>query len=94
MFVVLVIQHAKRMPVLYRQLFCFTHKHLEFVKICIENKVCVLTFSTIFFSETLLILRRNEKDVIIDILKSPGKVPLFFSDCKELEFSQNISETC
>jgi len=39
-----------------------------------------------------LILRRNENDVIIDILKSPCTVPLFFSDLRNLNFLSRFSK--
>jgi len=42
----------------------------------IEHKMCVLIFSTKFFSKTLLILRRTEL-YIRTVHKSPSEVPVF-----------------
>ena len=39
-----------------------------------EHKMCVLIFCTIFVSETFLILRRTERDVIKNVYWSSCKV--------------------
>ena len=43
----------------------------------IERKLCVFIFSTTFFSDTFLILRRIERD-IISVHRSSCKVPVIF----------------
>jgi hypothetical protein len=46
------------------------------------HKKCVLVFSTTF-SETFLILRRNERDTIKMFMGLHVKYPLFLSDFNE-----------
>ena len=81
----LVIQHAKRMrrillsPVAYLALPHFPtlhHKRHNFseTKKNIEHKVCVLIFST-NLSASVLILRKTERDIIINVHTSSCKVP-------------------
>jgi len=41
-----------------------------------EHKICVLIFSTTFFSETLLILRKTERDIIVMCIGLHVKYPL------------------
>ena len=49
-----------------------------------EHKMCVLIFSTSFFSsETFLILRINERDMIKNVYCLRVKYPLFLSDFNE-----------
>ena len=43
-------------------------------------------------SETVLILRRTERVIIIKVYWSPLKYPLFFYDLKKIEFSIYILE--
>jgi hypothetical protein len=52
-----------------------SHKRHDFRKKVIEHKMCVLTFSTIL-SETLLILRRIQRDIIINIHRSSCTLPV------------------
>ena len=84
MSVALVIQHAKRMrriilssvacPVL--PYFCtLSHKRHDFRKNVTEHKKCVW-FSIQIFSEAFIILRRNERDIIINVRRSSCKVPV------------------
>ena len=48
----------------------------------IEQKMCVVIFPNIIL-ETFLILRRIRRVVIINVHRSPRKVPLFLSDFDE-----------
>jgi hypothetical protein len=82
--VALDIQHAKGMhritlsPVDCPALPYFStlsHKRHDFMKKVIEHKMCVLILSTIL-SKTFLILRRNERDMVINIHMSSCKVPV------------------
>ena len=50
----------------------------DFHKQVTEHKMCFLIFSTIL-SETFLILRRNERDVIKNLCWSSCEAPLFLS---------------
>jgi hypothetical protein len=56
-----------------------SHKRHDFRKKVIEQKMCVLIFSTTF-SETFLILRRLKRDIIIGLYV---KYPLFLSHFNE-----------
>jgi hypothetical protein len=51
----------------------FFHKLHDFQKEFIDHKVCVW-FSLQLFSERFLILRRNERDIIINVNRSSCKV--------------------
>ena len=53
--------------------------------------MCVLTFST-NLSETFLIVRRTERDVIKKYIGLHVSYPLFLSYLKNLEFSRQIFE--
>jgi hypothetical protein len=86
--VALVIQHAKRMRrIILSSVACLavpyfptlSHKRHDFRKNVIEHKMCVLIFSTIL-SETFLIVRRIQRDIIINVHRSLCKVPLLLSD--------------
>ena len=66
-FVTLVTQHAMRMRHIVncglRRLYSICQHYLIKARLSenvFEHKMCVLIFSTTFFSETFLILRRNE----------------------------------
>jgi hypothetical protein len=81
-FVALVIQHAMHMHhIVIRGLphsAIFFHIILHMAryskKKVIENKMC-FDFLYIFFSETLLILRRTDRDMIKTVYWSSYKVP-------------------
>ena len=45
--------------------------------------ICVFWFFSTTFTETFLILRRAEQDIIINVHMSSCKVPLFLSDFNE-----------
>jgi len=47
------------------------------------NIKCVIWFSLQFLSETFLILRRMERDMVKDVYRSFCQVPLFLSDFNE-----------
>jgi hypothetical protein len=47
----------------------------DFPKKVTEHKLCILIFSTTFV-ETFLIVRRTERDMIIDVSSSSSKVPV------------------
>ena len=77
-----------------RNVFSFStlpQKRRDFRGSAFEHKMCVLVFSTTL-SETLPILRRNERN-IVSLLKYPCKVPfILLSLYRNLVFSQNIFE--
>ena len=52
-----------------------SQKGHDFRENVIEHKMCVLIFSTIL-SETFLILRSNERDVVINVYLSSCTVPV------------------
>jgi hypothetical protein len=90
-FVAIVIQHAMRMrPILLSSVACLaqpyvstlSHKRHDFREKAIEPKICVLTFSTTFVCN-ILILRRIERDIINVHRSSCTKCPLFLSDFNE-----------
>jgi hypothetical protein len=75
-FVALVIQHVKRMcRIILSTVACLavtyfstlSHKRNDFRKNITEDKMCVLIFST-NMSENFLILRRIQRDIIINVL--------------------------
>ena len=78
-YVALVIQHAMRMR---RMIFssvdcpaCYIFAQYLINGTILHIK-CVSILSTTSFSETFLILRRNERDIIINVLRSCCKVPV------------------
>ena len=79
--VAVVIQYATRMrhitsSVAGLVLLCFAtlyHEGHDFRKKVIERKKCILIFSTTLPSK-FLILRRNERDMIINVSRSPFTV--------------------
>jgi hypothetical protein len=81
--VALGIQHAMRMrhivicalPRSTRYFPTLSHKRYDFRKKVTEHKICVLILFTIF-SETFLILRRTEQDMIRNLYRSSCKVPV------------------
>jgi hypothetical protein len=81
----LFIQHEKRMRRIILSCVAslapphfstLAHKRHDFRKNVIEHKMCVLIFSTKLFSETFLIMRRIQRDTIINVHKSSCKVPV------------------
>jgi hypothetical protein len=52
-----------------------SHKRYDFRKKNTEHNMYVLIFSTTFFSETFLILRRNERYMTKNVYLSSHKVP-------------------
>jgi hypothetical protein len=84
--IALVIQHAKRMHRIILSsvaclavpyFFTLSHKRHDFRKNVIEHKMCALIFATTL-SETLLILRSIQRDIIINVHKYSCKVPVIF----------------
>jgi hypothetical protein len=76
---VLVIRHAKCMRrVILSSVTCLALPHLtavsykrrDFLDGVIERKICVFRFSLQLMSETFLIPRRTEREVIISVHKS------------------------
>jgi hypothetical protein len=82
MFLALGNQHAMCMwPVqLYNIFFALSHKRQDFRERKKECKIYVL-FSLQILSETFLILRRTERNVMKNIYYFSCKYPLFLSDC-------------
>jgi hypothetical protein len=87
--IALVIQHAKRMRrIILSSVACLavpylstlSHKRHGFRETVIELQMCVLIFST-NLSETFLILRRTERDIIINVLRSSCKVLVILVIC-------------
>ena len=60
----------------YTMFFTLFHKRYDFRKSSIEHKTCVRIFFTIL-SETFLILRRIQQDIIINVRKSSCKVGIY-----------------
>jgi len=54
-----------------------SHKRQVFRIDVIEHEMCVLIFSTIL-SVTFFTLRRNERDIIINVYLSSCKIPVIF----------------
>ena len=79
-FLALGIQHAVRMrhivylwPAPVQYFFTLSHKRHDFRKKKFEHKICVLIFSENqnTYCQTFLILRRNERDIIKNVYRSP-----------------------
>jgi hypothetical protein len=93
--IALLNQHATRMRHIWTSFvatlappyfWTLSHKRHVFRKKVIENKMCVLIFSTIV-SKTFLIVRRNQRDIVINMKTSSCKVPV--NSCRiliKLEF--------
>ena len=60
-----VVPSSASFPAL-QQFSTFDHERHDFQEKVIEHKMCVLIFSTIL-SETFLILRRTQRDIIINV---------------------------
>jgi hypothetical protein len=93
-----VIHHAKCMRcIILSSVACpavpyfytLSHKRHDFQKIVTENEMCVLMFSTTL-SGTFLILRRIERDSIINVHRSSCKVPVPCPVLTKLELSRQI----
>jgi len=67
---------------LYNILPTLTHKRHDFREKVTEHKMCVLIFCT-NLSETFLILRRTERDMIKNVYRSSCKVLVILSDFNE-----------
>ena len=84
-FVVLAIQQAKHMghiilssvaiPAL-REFFTLSPTRHDFRRNFTERKMCILILST-NLSETFLILRRNQRDSVMNVHRYSCKVPVF-----------------
>jgi hypothetical protein len=90
-FVDLIIQHAMRMcRIILSSLACLpvpyfsilSHKRRDVRESVFEHKMCVL-ISSANLSETFLILRRNERDVIKNVDDLHRKYSLFLSEFNE-----------
>ena len=84
--VALVIQHVKRMRrimvpyVACLEIACFFtlfHEGQNFRKCVIENKICLLVFSTIL-SEIFLILRRSWRDIFINVYSGSCNITCYY----------------
>ena len=60
----------------------FSTLSYDFFKKVTEHKMCVLIFCATL-SKIFLILRRIQRDIIINVRRSSCKVPLFLSDFNE-----------
>ena len=78
-------QHAKlmlrvillRVAYLVAQDFStLSHKQRDFQKDGIEHKMCVIGFSVQVLYERLLILRKIQRDIVMNVKTSPCKVPV------------------
>jgi len=69
-----------------------SHKRHDFRRNVIQHKMCVLIFSTTL-SETIFILRRNERDMINNVYRSSCKVPfILVRFWQHLNLSEQIFE--
>jgi hypothetical protein len=83
--VALVIRHAKGMHrIILSFVACLalpyfstlSHKRHDFLKKKLLNMKCVFWFSLRLLSETFLILRPSQRDIIINVHRSSRKVPV------------------
>ena len=96
-----LFQHATRMRHIVTSLVAhqsplrfstLSHKRHDFRKKVIEHKMCVLIFCTIL-SKTFLILRRIQRDVVINVKTSSYKVSIIlvgFRSWQSFEKNSNI----
>ena len=78
-------------PLLYNIFPYYFIKSTNLWNKTVENKMCVLIFSTPL-SETLVILRRIQRDIIINIHISAWKLPCSFQILMEFKSAQQIFE--
>ena len=71
----LVSQHAERVGRIMLS-FYYLINGMTFGKKFKEHKVCVFSFSLQILSQTFLILRKRERDIIINVHESSCKVPV------------------
>ena len=69
-----------------------SHKTQNFRKQKLSNTKCVFRTSLQISSETFFILRRNERDMIINVYWCSCKVPLFLSDHSTTNFLDKFSK--
>ena len=90
MSLALVVQHEKRMRLIILSyvarpalpyISIVSHKRHDFLKKKKKKtrKMCA-SISTAKFSEAFLILRRIKRDIIINVRRFSGAVPVIFSD--------------
>jgi hypothetical protein len=100
-FVVLVIQHTKRiLPVILSSVACSALPHFtilyqngKILGIMLSITKCVFWFCMKRLSETFLILRRTGRDMIIKVYWSSYKVPVtLLGFCIKLEFQWQFFE--
>jgi hypothetical protein len=93
--VALFIQHLTRMrhtvasfvtPLASPRFLLYPLEGTIFRKKVTEHKICVMIFSTILF-KTFITLRKNQRDIVINVETSSSKVPLFLSNFNETWFS-------
>ena len=89
MSLALVVQHEKRMRLIILSyvarpalpyISIVSHKRHDFLKKKKKNRKMCASISTAKFSEAFLILRRIKRDIIINVRRFSGAVPVIFSD--------------
>ena len=73
--------------------FALSLKRYDFRKTFVEYKMCVL-FSLLLLSETFPSLRRIQRDIFINVHRSPSKVLVSCTVLFKLEISRQIFEKC
>ena len=99
MSVALVIQRAQRMRIKLSSVACqavsyfssLSHEQNSFRKKVIGHKMCILVFSATL-SETLLILRRIQRDIVIHVSRSSCKSHCFCHILIKLNFLLRFSK--